>query len=153
MIFRVRKEILRGVLKEQKGILLVAETRIASSKNDISELLNEAIENREEGVMVKDPNSEYVPNRRRNSGWIKVKPEFVSELSDLLDLLIIGGYYGSGAFSSAQLANFYLFILCAGKRKNIISHFLLGVLLQTDDPGPQANAPVFLSFCKVCFRN
>ncbi|XP_063901094.1 DNA ligase 4-like isoform X2 [Zophobas morio] len=129
--FKVRKEILRGVLKEQKGILLVAETRIASSKNDISELLNEAIENREEGVMVKDPNSEYVPNRRRNSGWIKVKPEFVSELSDLLDLLIIGGYYGSG------------------KRKNIISHFLLGVLLQTDDPGPQANAPVFLSFCKV----
>ena len=30
------------------------------------------------------------------SGWIKIKPEYVDSLSDQLDVLIIGGYYGEG---------------------------------------------------------
>lgn len=36
--------------------------------------LNDAIDNREEGIVVKDPLSIYKPNSR-NSGWFKIKPE------------------------------------------------------------------------------
>ena len=34
-------------------------------------LLNEAIDNREEGIVVKDPDSIYKPNARKG-GWLKV---------------------------------------------------------------------------------
>ena len=30
------------------------------------------------------------------SGWLKIKPEYVDSLSDQLDVLIVGGYYGEG---------------------------------------------------------
>ena len=30
------------------------------------------------------------------SGWLKIKPEYVDSLSDQLDVLIVGGYYGQG---------------------------------------------------------
>lgn len=30
------------------------------------------------------------------SGWLKIKPEYVDSLSDQLDVLIIGGYFGEG---------------------------------------------------------
>ena len=30
------------------------------------------------------------------SGWVKIKPEYVDSLSDQLDVVIIGGYFGVG---------------------------------------------------------
>lgn len=30
------------------------------------------------------------------SGWLKIKPEYVDSLSDQLDLIIVGGYFGVG---------------------------------------------------------
>ena len=30
------------------------------------------------------------------SGWLKIKPEYVDSLSDQLDVIIIGGYFGKG---------------------------------------------------------
>jgi len=36
--------------------------------------LNDAIDNHEEGIVVKDPLSIYKPNSR-NAGWYKIKPE------------------------------------------------------------------------------
>lgn len=41
---------------------------------DILDALNKAIEDQEEGIVVKDTESYYIPNRR-NAGWYKIKPE------------------------------------------------------------------------------
>ncbi len=46
--------------------------------------------------MLKDPDSVYKPNVRTKGGWIKVKPEYSGSLMDQCDLIVMGGYYGSG---------------------------------------------------------
>ena len=30
------------------------------------------------------------------SGWLKIKPEYVDNLMDELDLIVVGGYFGKG---------------------------------------------------------
>jgi DNA ligase-4 len=39
--------------------------------------------------MIKDMESTYVPNERKNK-WIKLKPEYVDGVGDDLDLVILG---------------------------------------------------------------
>ena len=46
-----------------------------------------------EGVMLKALNSPYVPGSRDND-WQKLKPDYVDEMGETLDLLIVAGYYG-----------------------------------------------------------
>ena len=46
---------------------------------DCADALNDAIDRREEGIMVKDPESPYKPNTRKG-GWYKIKPEYVGKL-------------------------------------------------------------------------
>ncbi|RVX07787.1 DNA ligase 4 [Vitis vinifera] len=49
---------------------------------------------RDEGIVLKDLGSKWEPSDRSGK-WLKLKPEYVHAGSDL-DVLIIGGYYGSG---------------------------------------------------------
>ena len=42
------------------------------SNQDVINELNVAIEERQEGIVVKDPWSVYKPNVRENGGWYKV---------------------------------------------------------------------------------
>lgn len=46
-------------------------------------------------MVIKNPDKSYRMGDR-NDDWIKVKPEYVDEYSEGLDLCIIGGYYGEG---------------------------------------------------------
>jgi DNA ligase-4 len=79
----------------------------AHSKEEIIDALDTAIANREEGIMVKDLASIYVPNERAQK-WIKVKPEYIDGVGDDFDLIILGGFYGTG------------------KRSGVMSGFLVG---------------------------
>jgi len=87
----------------------MSHRELAKRNQEVVEALNEAIDNRLEGIVVKDPDSVYKPSVRSGSGWYKIKPDYMLGLNDDLDCLIIGGYYGSGK--------------CIGT----ISHFLIGV--------------------------
>ena len=66
-------------------------------------------------------------NNVLNSLVLQVKPEYQNELMDQLDLLVLGGYYGSGRGG--------------GK----VTHFLMGVADREE--GGDTNR--FLSFCRV----
>jgi ATP-dependent DNA ligase len=44
---------------------------------------------REEGIMIKNLDSIYVPNERKEK-WIKLKPEYIDGIGDTLDLIILG---------------------------------------------------------------
>lgn len=43
-------------------------------REEVMAALNSSIEKLEEGIVVKEPESVYKPNARRE-GWIKIKPE------------------------------------------------------------------------------
>ena len=102
----------------------------AFHREECADALNEAIENRDEGIMVKNPDSIYKPNTRRG-GWFKLKPEYVGGLMDELDLLIVGGYFG------------------VGSRGGMLSHFLCGLAAANDGAGADEHPTTFWSFCKV----
>ncbi|PVD23875.1 hypothetical protein C0Q70_17149 [Pomacea canaliculata] len=124
---RQRLEYLEKVIVPVDGRILLSQHKEARTNQDCVDALNDAIDNREEGIMVKDAESTYRPNTRKG-GWWKLKPEYVGGLMDELDLLIIGGFFGEG------------------HRGGMMSHFLCGVAV------PEANGEepkVFYSFCKV----
>ncbi|XP_071535419.1 DNA ligase 4 [Panulirus ornatus] len=111
-----RLEKLETVLKPQEGRVMFSPKAQVKSKEDVVKILNKAIDNREEGVVLKDPDSVYRPAARK-AGWIKVKPEYVDSLVPELDLLIIGAYFGKG------------------RHQGVLSHFLLGVAVPSVEPG------------------
>ncbi|KAH7373684.1 hypothetical protein KP509_17G068500 [Ceratopteris richardii] len=68
------------------------------------------VENGNEGIVVKRLDSEWIPDNR-DGRWSKVKPDYVFVGNDL-DLLIIGGYYGSGS-RGGKIASFLLALVDA----------------------------------------
>ncbi|KAI6010699.1 DNA ligase 4 [Pisolithus orientalis] len=62
---------------------------------------------RGEGLILKHPDSEYTLNGR-NKDWIKVKPEYMDNLGETVDVLVVGGNYGSGKRSGGVAT-----LLCA----------------------------------------
>ncbi|XP_048358612.1 DNA ligase 4 [Sphaerodactylus townsendi] len=122
-----RYEILNNIFTPITGRIQVILKHQASTQKEVIDALNEAIDNREEGIVVKDPTSVYKPDKR-GEGWLKIKPEYVSGLMDELDLLIVGGYWGKGL------------------RGGMMSHFLCAV---AEMPSPGEKPSVFHSICRV----
>ncbi|XP_013776591.1 DNA ligase 4-like isoform X1 [Limulus polyphemus] len=125
---RERLEYLKDVFEPVEGCIMHATREEASTEQECVQALNNAIDQREEGIVVKNPASIYRPSARKG-GWMKVKPEYVPDLMNDLDLVILGGYFGEG------------------RRRGIISHFLLGLAV----PGSckEGKPQVFHSFTKV----
>ncbi|KAK3856177.1 hypothetical protein Pcinc_037476 [Petrolisthes cinctipes] len=123
-----RLEKLKAAIIPLEGRVIISPHFSVTSKEDVVAALNIAIDQREEGLVLKDPQSVYRPASRK-SGWIKVKPEYVDSLVPELDLLIIGAYYGKG------------------RRHGCLSHFLLGVAVPSDTPGGRPKC--IHSVCRV----
>ena len=122
---RERIPIYQKTVRPQPGRVQFSVRSVVKNKAEVIDSLNEAVDRREEGLVLKDPDSVYKPNARSGGGWIKLKPEYQNQLMDQLDLLVLGGYFGSGKGS--------------GK----IGNFLLGL---ADRSGTREK---FLTFCKV----
>jgi DNA ligase-1 len=67
----------------------------SSNPPEIEKFMEEAIENGCEGLVVKDPASTYRAGAREFA-WIKLKREYRSELTDTIDLVVIGAFHGRG---------------------------------------------------------
>lgn len=99
---------------------------VARSLDEVEKFFKESIENRDEGIVLKDLASKWEPSDRSGK-WLKLKPEYVRAGSDL-DVLIIGGYYGSG------------------RRGGEVAQFLVGL---AERPMPNTHPRRFISFCRV----
>ncbi|KAL2925919.1 DNA ligase 4 [Bienertia sinuspersici] len=100
---------------------------IANNLEDVEGFFRETVKNRDEGIVLKDIGSKWEPGNRSSSKWLKVKPDYVNAGSDL-DVLIIGGYYGSG------------------RRGGEVGQFLVG-LAERATPGTYPRR--FVTFCRV----
>ncbi|KAG4990651.1 hypothetical protein JHK87_024108 [Glycine soja] len=81
---------------------------------------------RDEGIVLKDHSSKWEPSDCSGK-WLKLKPEYIQAGSDL-DVLIIGGCYGSG------------------RRGGEVARFLVGL---AERPSPNTHPKRFISFCRV----
>ncbi|KAI1796674.1 DNA ligase 4 [Ganoderma leucocontextum] len=92
---KFRKRNLRSCLKEVPGrIELVIEYEGKTAK-DVRLRMDDIMSNRGEGLVLKHPDAEYVLNGR-NKDWIKVKPEYMDNMGETLDVLVVAGNYGTG---------------------------------------------------------
>ncbi|KAI7747083.1 hypothetical protein M8C21_002519 [Ambrosia artemisiifolia] len=137
-----RHELLKKVVKPAKGRfeILVPDgglnvhttagepcwSRVARNVDDVETFFKRTIENRDEGIVLKDLESKWEPSDRSGK-WLKLKPDYVRAGSDL-DVLIIGGYYGSG------------------RRGGQVAQFLVGL---AERPAPNTYPRRFVSFCRV----
>ncbi len=95
-----RKEILYSSIPDRKNIIKM-EHKILGNKVDIQNQLQEAILNGSEGLMLKDPVSEYQAGKR-GKGWLKLKVTLPT-----LDLVIVGAEWGHGR-RTGWLSNYHL---------------------------------------------
>lgn len=76
-------------------------SRTGSTLEDIKSMFDQMETLKEEGIVVKALDSQWVPNARGDS-WLRMKPDYFKELE--IDVAVIGGWYGenrrSGALSS-----------------------------------------------------
>ncbi len=89
-----RRKILESILKERETIRLSDKITTKTAK-EINDYFNTVVGNGLEGIMAKDLNSKYVAGARKFS-WIKLKRSYKGELSDTMDLVVLGYYLGRG---------------------------------------------------------
>ncbi|MEM2210408.1 MAG: ATP-dependent DNA ligase [Nitrososphaerales archaeon] len=89
-----RRKRLEEIIVEMERVKLVP-TIIATKPEEIERFMEQAITDGCEGLVIKDLNSIYRAGAREFA-WIKLKREYRVELSDTIDLVIVGAFYGKG---------------------------------------------------------
>jgi DNA ligase-4 len=90
-----RRNALEKAVKGTHRRLELHNHTVAKSPDDIEPLLRKIIDDKLEGLVLKNPRSMYSLNQR-NDDWIKVKPDYMDEYGEAVDVVVVGAYYGSG---------------------------------------------------------
>jgi DNA ligase-1 len=95
ILYNDGRELIDMPLSERRKILESVTTAVAKqwtvdTSEEILQIEQQALENGNEGVMVKNPDSPYQPDNR-GWNWIKIKPE-----GETLDCVVVGGEWGEG---------------------------------------------------------
>lgn len=113
--YSIRHQLLHELFKDREGVLVKTNPVRIRDIDHMVELFNIAMDDDEEGIILKDAESVYKPGDRAG-GWYKVKPDyFDGEVVKEFDCIIIGGYY----------ANPY--------KKDFIRRYVLGAIEKVDD--------------------
>ncbi|HLC90530.1 MAG TPA: ATP-dependent DNA ligase [Candidatus Nanoarchaeia archaeon] len=101
-----RQKKLASIVKKTKHITLT-ERISTESIEELDEFFQNMLEEGYEGVIVKSHDGEYQAGTR-GWNWIKWKKDYTQDMSDTLDLVIIGAFHGKGKRSGTYGA-----LLCA----------------------------------------
>ncbi|XP_038060939.1 DNA ligase 3-like [Patiria miniata] len=93
---KVRRKILEQNLTPVKNHIMLSESKDITVAGDLSSLIMSVIREGLEGLVLKDKMSVYEPGKRH---WLKVKKDYLAEgaMADTADLIVLGGYYGTGS--------------------------------------------------------
>ncbi len=111
-----RRKILEGIVKEEKGRIVLTRKLVTDNTNKANEFYKDALDNGTEGLVIKNINSLYRAGRYVN-GWCKLKPTL-----EHLDLVIVGAEYGSGK----RVGFFSSFILACKKDGKFLECGMMG---------------------------
>jgi DNA ligase-1 len=89
-----RRQILERIVVKGGRILLTDSIR-ASSAEQISRFFDESVSQGLEGIIAKDLHAPYVAGARKFA-WIKLKRSYKGELSDTVDVVVVGYFSGQG---------------------------------------------------------
>lgn len=92
--FSDRREELGKIVTSNR--IRLTDMIIAKSPKELDSYFNNAVGEGLEGIMAKDLSSRYIAGARKFS-WIKMKRSYKGQLSDTLDLVIIGYFLGRGS--------------------------------------------------------
>jgi DNA ligase-1 len=92
--YRERRKALEATVRPSEGIRL-ATVRITDSVKEAEGFFDEALQAGCEGLMAKALDSAYEAGAR-GFQWIKFKKEYSAELSDTVDLVVVGAFAGRG---------------------------------------------------------
>lgn len=91
-----RREFLSKIVKENERVKL-AEQKIVDNPEDLESFFHEAVSDGCEGVIVKSLSLESIYRAgARGWLWIKYKRDYRSEMIDTVDLVVVGGFMGTG---------------------------------------------------------
>ena len=85
-----RRKVLEKIVSEKKGEVALTKKLVSKDQKEINSFFKESLNAGNEGLMLKNINSLYVPGRYVN-GWCKLK-----NILEPLDLVIVGATYGEG---------------------------------------------------------
>jgi len=92
--YRDRRGALERILRETDGVRL-ATMRTVRELLDAESFFDEALQKGCEGLMAKSLDSTYDAGARGYQ-WIKFKKEYSAEMSDTIDLVVVGAFAGRG---------------------------------------------------------
>ena len=108
-----RKKLMKSLSVDQE-LVHACQYSICTKPEQVLRLFEEqALTKHEEGIIIKDTQSVYLPNDRSQKHWIKLKTDYIDQLGDTLDLLILGGFYGKR--QSEESVNTFLVGVLKGK--------------------------------------
>ncbi|KAL2853726.1 ATP dependent DNA ligase domain-containing protein [Aspergillus pseudodeflectus] len=127
---RDRRNALQKVIKPVHRRFEIHSFEEATTKTEVEASLRRVVAEASEGLVLKNPRSPYRLNERHDD-WMKVKPEYMTEFGESLDLIVIGGYYGSG------------------HRGGNLSSFMCGLRVDEGQASQGSHPTKCYSFCKV----
>lgn len=90
-----RRKILLNIFKENEKAMLVQYEVVENDLEELERYFEYAVEMGTEGLVVKDPKSQYEAGARGWS-WIKLKRSYISKMVEPVDLVVVGAFWGKG---------------------------------------------------------
>ena len=104
-----RRTVLKQIIREETEYLKVLEYSRGTKREDIVDALIKTLENNEEGLVIKNPRAPYFLGYRNMTVAVKLKPEELAGMSETVDVLVVGAFWGNGV--KAGMLNQFLVAL------------------------------------------